>query len=112
MEQGESHDDLDLEDWRETDAILSALSARSRRVLLLELSVESGPTSAIELAHRLAVSDTGPTDCQDAYLELYHTHGPVLERAGLLEWDPTTGEVTMTATGQTVAARLDDRSVQ
>lgn len=107
MNQGEYGGDIDPGDWGDVDAIFSALATRCRRILLVELTAESGAASIVGLAHRLAVSDAGPTECRDAYLELYHTHGPVLDHAGLVEWDRTTGEMGLTATGQEVAATLD-----
>jgi hypothetical protein len=107
MEQGEYNANLDPSDWEDADAIFSALAARCRRILLVELAAESGAESIVGLAHRLAVFDAGPTGCPDAYLELYHTHGPVLEQAGLVEWDRTSGEMRLTATGEELAATLD-----
>ena len=107
MEWGASRQEGEVGGTADTDTVFAALTVRSRRVLLAELADASGQASAVELAHRLVVSGVGPAGSQEAYLELYHTHGPVLERAGLLEWDRSTGEMWLTEAGREAVEILE-----
>lgn len=71
----------------EMDRVLSTLSDRRRRLLLLALACDEGRTASDMIAR-------GKSDAEDLEVELVHTHLPRLEEEGYIEWDRESGEIS------------------
>jgi len=72
---------------REMDRILGTLSDSHRRILLLLLK-RGGVLTESDMMVR------GSRDKEAVKHELIHTHLPMLEEAGYIEWDPETGTIS------------------
>lgn len=70
------------------DAILRALAAGRRRVVLEHLCGDPDGVSSFEdVADSVARSRAGPSDRESVVTELVHKDLPVMQEAGLLEYD-------------------------
>lgn len=69
------------------DRVFDILRTRQRRLILLMLGYG-------ELETETDAIFRGSQDSETARLQLKHTHLPKLEKAGYIEWDPTTGEIS------------------
>lgn len=90
---------------RSADGAFDATPSGRRREVLSRLIESGGELSLVELADRLSPQRGDVASCRAVYLELYHTHVPVLESAGLLDWNRADG--TLRATDRT--DRFDNR---
>jgi len=64
------------------DKTFAALADTHRREILLALATRDADAAALD-----ALAVVSPADAESLRLSLYHTHLPVLEAAGLVEWD-------------------------
>lgn len=83
------------------DAALRTVANERRRVILTVLRDASTSLTRRELASRLlrsAETDLEPDTnaVEDVTTALYHVHLPVIDDAGLIEYDPETGRTTYT----------------
>lgn len=85
-------------------------SSSRRRAMVVGLIDADGPQSLVALAASLS-SDSQCTTCPDVYLELYERHLPVLEAAGIVEYDREEGVVALAESSERVTGLLE-RSVQ
>jgi hypothetical protein len=69
------------------DRILSVLSTRQRRLILLSVK-NTTTTTETDLIPR------GNRDPEEIEAQLIHNHLPKLEAAGYIDWDPETGEIS------------------
>lgn len=83
----------------ETDEVYRILSARRRRLVLLQLAdLAAEEVTLEELARAVAAEETGaaafdvPSDAYEtAYVSLYQSHAPVLDEYDVVEWDSDRG---------------------
>ncbi|SFR66225.1 DUF7344 domain-containing protein [Halogeometricum limi] len=90
-----SDDDVSLT-W---DAAFEALSSHRRRILLGLLCDEEEMDVATAAA-RIAADENDRSECgtpDDVMLSLHHAHLPILETAGLVEWDRQTNRLSLVA---------------
>ena len=80
-----------------------AVGTRRRRAILATLNNETAPLSEQELALTLARreeeipgTDIPPEKAQEIRTGLYHTHLPLLEDSGLINWNREEGSITTT----------------
>lgn len=95
------------------DRFYRALSAADRRRCLWYLIEQSDESDVRELANVLAgweASDTGSmsteSDHADVLLELHHRHLPLLDDAGLIEYDSDSGAVDLDDLNESARDRL------
>lgn len=72
---------------------LFAIVADSQRRSLLRYLQRNGTTSIDSLTERLAGENASEDTASVLRIELHHTQLPRLEKAGLLDYDPTTGQI-------------------
>lgn len=77
----------DRESSRGIDQIFSVLSKRRRRLILLMLN--NG-----EVGNETDLTVRSGRDENDVQIELVHNHLPKLAKAGYIEWDRETGEIS------------------
>lgn len=89
-------------DGESLDGVFEVLASRERRFVLYTLVQSDRPAGLVELARRLAAWRRGafpeeitPEECQETYLHLYHTHVPLLDEVGAVEYDQENGQVTL-----------------
>ncbi|WP_318571112.1 DUF7344 domain-containing protein [Salinigranum marinum] len=85
------------------DLVFDLLSSPRRRYLIYYLRTEGRTVKLTELADEVAaweyespVEDLDKQQRKRVYVSLYQTHVPKLAEAGLIEYDPDTGEITPT----------------
>ena len=90
------------------------LSSSRRRFVLQYLSQHEGPVPFSELANELAAweNDTDVEEITErqrkrVYVSLYQTHIPKLEEAGVVDYDPDSGEVRLRSRVNRLSAHLD-----
>lgn len=94
-------------------AQLFALLADSRRRYLLYHLHEQGSCRLAQLAGIIANQETGtvgavsPDIVRDVYLDLYHTHLPKLDSAGIVDYSESLGEVLLVRTDDAFTRCLD-----
>ncbi|MEF8785614.1 MAG: hypothetical protein V5A45_06740 [Haloarculaceae archaeon] len=92
---------------------LFALLADSRRRYLLYRLREEGPCRLAQIArdiakHEVATLGTVPPDSvRDVYLDLYYTHLPKLDAAGIVDYSESLGEVLLVQTDDAFTRCLD-----
>lgn len=86
------------------DEIFYILSNQRRRYVLYYLKQHDGPVELMEVVRQLAaweegisVDEVSEQAHKRAYVALYQTHIPRLEEAGLVEYDPDSGLLTLSA---------------
>jgi hypothetical protein len=105
---------LALESADELDRLFHTLRNTRRRYTLHYLRNAGGDTVDLEtLADRVAAWEQGcePEDLTKSqrkrvYVGLFETHLNVLAEAGLVEWDPEDGEVSLTDAGEAASTHL------
>jgi len=97
----------------DADRLFRALAAEERRLALVVLT-EHHTLSLPDLAetvieHRRArpVADLSAEDVKECYLDLYHRHVPLLEDAGLIEYEQERDLVRITGRGDDTADGLE-----
>lgn len=95
------------------DAVHELLSSQGRRYALYHLVEAGGELGFSELAGRVAASerDRDPAELsvdvrQRTYLDLYHTHVPKLDRAGVVEYCDEDGTLSLADADALVVDRL------
>lgn len=78
--------------------------------MVVRLLDADGPQSLVALAASLS-SDSHCSTCPNVYLELYERHLPVLEAAGLVEYDREEGIISLAESSERVTELLE-RTVQ
>ena len=78
-----------IEKW---DAVFRACSAEPRRQLIVSL-LDAAPEEAVSLPDH-AMSPTVPQDFDSLRVDLRHSHLPLLERQGFVEWQTDPFEAT------------------
>ncbi|NHN47366.1 hypothetical protein G9464_07125 [Halostella sp. JP-L12] len=88
---------VEADDW---DAVLESLAEGRRRVALTVLSAADGPVDRDRLARAVVAREQGvdeievpPRDAEDVLVTLHHVHLPMLDDAGLVEYDRDADEV-------------------
>lgn len=96
------------------DTIFDLLSNPRRRFVLHYLERVNEPVELTELAARIAAEENDvPIDeltsqqRKRAYVSLYQSHVPKLEQAGVVTYDPDTGEVELTDQARVIDEQLD-----
>lgn len=89
----------------------------TRRRVLERLQAAGVPLSladlAVELARRETGADDDAWDRADCYwIELYHTHVPALEAAGLVEYHPDRRTVSLSGTAERSSDEPVDAPIQ
>ncbi|NIC01034.1 hypothetical protein [Halobacterium sp. R2-5] len=100
----------------ETDEVYRILSARRRRLVLLQLAnLEAEKVTLEELARAVAAKETGaaafdiPSDAyKAAYVSLHQSHAPVLDEHDIVEWDSDHGVLRLTPTTSALAEVIRD----
>jgi DNA-binding transcriptional ArsR family regulator len=89
-------------DERRLSETLEVLSDPYRRRALRYLSDRTDPVSLAELADGVAEStaETSGRTVETVKLALHHVHLPKLAQAGLVEYSPNHGNVSLAATGR------------
>jgi DNA-binding transcriptional ArsR family regulator len=84
------------------DQLFDILSSPRRRYVLYYLREQGDPIELTALAEKLAawqdntaLEDVSPQDRKRMYVSLYQTHIPKLEEAGLITYDPDSGEISL-----------------
>lgn len=95
------------------DVVFDVLSSRRRREVLYMLKNE-GSMELTELTEHVAAKENDTTiedltkqQRKRVYVSLYQTHVPKLEEAGLVEYDPDSGEVDLRARATDVERYLE-----
>jgi len=85
------------------DLVFDILSNTRRRMVLYYLREHGGPASVQEIAEQIAAleNDVPPEELsrqqrKRVYVSLYQTHLPKLENAGIIAYDDSDGQVTLT----------------
>lgn len=92
---------------------LFALLADSRRRYLLYQLREEGTCRLARLARDIASYETAtlgtvsPDIVRDVYLDLYYTHLPKLDAAGIVDYSESLGEVLLVQTDEAFTRCLD-----
>lgn len=73
------------------DMVLKAVADEHRRRLLLDL-LEANPQPDSPAARR--DRQLSPEEAKRQQVALYHSHLPMLENAGFIDWDQSAGQVT------------------
>lgn len=89
-------------DTPQLNEAFALLKSPRRRYALYLLATESSSTDLSELGERIAAWETSDVeaaasgdDVETVRASLYHTHLPKLEAAGVVEYDPETGDVEL-----------------
>ncbi|WP_158056455.1 DUF7344 domain-containing protein [Halorussus halophilus] len=79
------------------DATLDLLSNRRRRYVLYYLRKQGGTVSLAELAERITEWDDSETQSTEKVVaDLYHSHLPRMDDAGVVSFDERSNAVTLT----------------
>lgn len=94
----------------ETDQVIRSLSSPRRRYVLSLLSSRNRPMALADVATDVTSweldadrDEISKEAIQSVELSLYHTDGPMLADAGLLEYDPGKRTIELTDPGRDVA---------
>lgn len=95
----------------DTDQVLRSLASPRRRHVLALLSDRAAPMPLADLATDVTARELD-ADCDDlpeetvksVQVSLYHTHGPVLEEAGLVQCDHDEQTIELTDVGRDLGA--------
>lgn len=97
------------------DRLFDLLSSPRRRYVLYYLREKGGPIELTDLAEKLAawqddtpLEDVSPQARKRMYVSLYQTHIPRLEEAGLITYNPDSGEISLVEGRSSVDRYLDD----
>ena len=76
--------------------VLRLLSDGGRRTIVAELAISSSPVDQTELSR--AVADRGGEEgnltYRDVHIQCHHVHLPMLDDAGVIDWDRDAGTVS------------------
>lgn len=99
------------------DRVFDILSSPRRRYVLYYLREYGGPVELTDLAEELAawendttIAEISPQARKRVYVSLYQTHVPKLDEAGLIEYDPDSGELRLSDQGSVVDPYLGTQS--
>lgn len=103
----------DTEGGQSWPSQLFALLADSRRRYLLYRLRKESSCRLARLARDIASYETAtlgtvpPDSVRDVYLDLYHTHLPKLDAAGIVDYSESLGEVILVQTDEAFTRCLD-----
>lgn len=87
------------------DRLIAVLADPDRRAVIAVLAVAGEPLTVDELSERLLDETDGKRRL--TRLSLHHSDLPKLARAGLVDYDPTDTRVTLSASGEQLAAEIE-----
>ena len=75
--------------------VLALLSDEGRRAIVAELAITSSPVDQTELSRTVADRMSGEDDLtyRDVHVQCHHVHLPMLEDAGVIDWDRDAGTI-------------------
>lgn len=76
----------------DTDDVLTAMSARYRRILLEYLLTQPDDILEIDEAATYIATET-ESDTSEVYVTLFHHHAPLLRASGIVDFDRRSGVV-------------------